>query len=78
MEKKEIFNKVKEIFKIEFTDYNKEITMNTTFDDIKGYELNKKEFLLQVEEFFEIKIAPRNLVKINMIKDLVEHLYRIV
>lgn len=78
MDKKEIFNKVKDIFKVEFTDYNNEITMSTTFDDMKGRKLDKKEFLLQIEEFFEIKIAPRNLVKINTIKDLVEHLYRIV
>ncbi len=77
MDKKEIFNKVKEIFKVEFTDYKKEITLDTTFDDIRGHSLDKKEFLLQTEEFFEVKIAPRNLAKINTVKDLVEHLYRI-
>jgi len=78
MDKKEIFSKVREIFKIEFTDYNKEITMKTTFSDIRGHKLDKKEFLLQVEEFFELRIAPRNLSKIDTVNDLVEHLHKIV
>ena len=78
MDKKEIFNKVKEIFKVEFTDYTKEITTNTTFREIKGRSLDKKEFILQIEEFFELKIAPRNLVKIETVGDLVEHLNKLV
>jgi acyl carrier protein len=78
MNKKEIFNKVNEIFIAEFAFYDKKVTLETTFDDIIGHKLDKKEFVLQVEEFFELKIASRNLSTINTINDLVEHLFRLL
>ena len=76
MTKKEIENKIIEIFKIEFP-YFKEINSDTNLTAIKEHDLDKKEFLMQVEEFFELRLAPRNLQKINTIGDLANHIYKI-
>jgi len=76
--KKEISTKVKEIFGVEFTNYKGKISLNTTFDEINAQKLDKKEFLMQVEEFFEIRIAQRNLIKINTVNDLVEHINNLI
>ena len=77
MAKKEILDKILEIFKMEFPDYNGEVNSEIDFKKIKD-ELNKKEFIMQVEEFFELKIAPRNLNKINTLNDLANHISRLI
>ena len=76
--KKEILQKVKEIFQVEFTDYKEDIKLTTTFKEIKGHKLDKKEFIMQLEENFELRIAQRNLAKINTVEELVNHLYDII
>jgi len=78
LSKKEILKKVKEISQIEFTNFKGKLSSKTSFNDIKSHKLDEKEFVIQVEEYFEVRIAQRNLTRILTVGDLVDHLYDIV
>jgi len=78
LSKKEILRKVKEISEIEFTNFKGKISSKTLFDEMESRKLDEKEFVIQVEEFFEVRIAQRNLTKILTVGDLVDHLHDII
>ncbi len=77
MSKEEIFNVIKEIFKKEFDFYKDEVKLNTNLEK-QLPKIDQKEFLLLVEEYFELRIPSRLLPNIKYVEDLVNCLHRLI
>ena len=73
-----VFDKIREIISDKLGIKEDEITMESTFEDLGADSLDIVEFIMAIEDEYDIQVADEEVEKVETVGDVVEYIETLV